>query len=415
MSELSAHQTEFPAEFANFVTYVGAYEVQRAVDKVIRKLASFGTTPRKVFGTRYFFHEEVARYTDNSQPFQLDIRSASAIRVASFIAGTNRARLTLTENEADHFRGMILDNMKPDRDFRQIEHEIRTYIHFRQKGHDVKFADLGRAGAYDFLCTSGSESFEVECKTVSHDTGNPVKNETLANFAHLFISLVANHDRGLASGIFVMRFDSEPKASNAAVAALKSILSDASFKPTVYQNGSITFLSRPHWDGCTNRLTRPAIQEMTESDPDVTGYHCFTKSGDNIVGLTLVPNKQSELVERVSTALKKAADQLSGKRASIIWLHFVDLPERDFLAIAQFAMDGQGRGLNALVSNALVGRGTKDRNHVNAVMFSAEAESITHRPALDRELILGKAASISGPVYYAKNSYARFPLSEGIL
>jgi hypothetical protein len=108
---------------------------------------------------------------------------------------------------------MILDNMKPDRDFRQIEHEIRCYIHFTQKGHKVKFSDLGQAGAYDFLCASGADCFEVECKTVSQDTGNPIKSETLANFAQLFSVLVASHRRELASGIFVMKFDSDPKAS----------------------------------------------------------------------------------------------------------------------------------------------------------------------------------------------------------
>jgi hypothetical protein len=151
---------------------------------------------------------------------------------------------------------------------------------------------------------------------------------------------------------------------------------------------------------------------MVESDKDVTGHHCFTKSGSNLVGLTLVSNKQSELVERVTRAIKKAADQLSGGRPSVIWLHFVDLPENEFTAFAQFAMNDQGRGLNALVTNALVGRGSKDRNHVNFVMLSAEAEGITHRPALDRQLMLAKAASISGPIYQLQNSHARFELSD---
>jgi hypothetical protein len=103
MSELSAHQTEFPAEFANFVTYVGSNEIQQAVDKAMRKLASFGVAPRQLFGTRYFFHEEIARFTDNPHAFQLDIRSASSIRAASFIAGTNRARFGMTEGESRHF------------------------------------------------------------------------------------------------------------------------------------------------------------------------------------------------------------------------------------------------------------------------------------------------------------------------
>jgi len=415
VSELFAHQAELPAEFANFVSYVGPNEIQRAVEKVIRKLASFDEAPRQVFGTRYFFHEEIAHYTDNSQPFQINIRSASAIRAASFIAGTNRARLAMTESEASHFRGMILDNMKPDRDFRQIEHEMRCYIHFRQKGHNVRFADLGQGGAYDFLCESGKDSFEVECKTVSQDTGNPIKSETVASVAQLFATLVADRHQELASGIFVLKFDSEPKASNEVSAALKSILGDLSLKPRAYHDGSITFLPRPHWNACINWLTRQAVQEMVESDSDVTGQHCFTRSGANLVGLTLVSDRESELIERVTGVIKKAADQLSGKRASVIWLHFVDLPESDFLALAHFAMNAQGHGLNALVGNALVGRGTKDRNHINAVMLSAEAGGITHRPALDRQLILARSASVNGPVYEMQNNRARYALSNTTL
>jgi hypothetical protein len=159
------------------------------VDKVMRKLASFGTAPRQLFGTRYFFHEEIARFTDSPRAFALDIQSASAVRAAGFIAATNRARFAMTEAEASHFRGMIFDNMKPDRDFRQIEHEMRCYIHFRQKGHNVKFADLGQAGAFDLLCSSGTDRFEVECKTVSQDTGNPINSETLANLVQLFSTL----------------------------------------------------------------------------------------------------------------------------------------------------------------------------------------------------------------------------------
>jgi hypothetical protein len=406
--------TEFPAEFANFVSYVGPNDVQRAVDKVIRKLALFGAAPRNLFGTRYFFHEEIARFTDDpNRPFQLDIRSASSIRAAGFVAATNRARFAMTKTESSHFREMILDNMKLDRDFRQIEHEMRCYVHFRQKGHGVIFSDLGHMGGCDLLCTSGKCSFEVEAKTISPDTGNPIKSETLANFAQLFSTLVADHRGELAPGIFTIKFGSELKASNALSAGLKGIISDTSLEPAD-RDTTITFVSRPAWNAI-DRLDRRAIQEMIKEDKDVTAHHCFTRSNTNLVGLTFVHNKSNTLVERVTRVIKNAADQLSGSRASVIWLHFVDLPESDFLALAQFAMSNKGRGLDALVANALIGRGTKDRNHVSAVMFSAEAEGITHRPALDQQLVLSKAASISGPVYLIQNASARFKLSDNMI
>jgi hypothetical protein len=416
VSALSAHQTDFPAEFANFVAYVGSTEIQRSVDKVIRKLAAFGVAERNLFGTRYFFHEEMARFTDGSQPFQLDIQSSSAIRAASFVAGTNRARLGMSEAEARHFKGMIIDNMKPDRDFRQIEHEIRCFIHLKQKGHDVRFADLGKAGSQDLLCGSGANSFEVECKTVSQDTGNPIKSEMIANLAKQFFSLVKQRSQILKAGIYSVEFGSKPRMSNDVLAALQSIVLDASATVARCEDATITFHSRPLWDGCKERLPREAIVAMIAADPDVSGRHCFTMSGNNLVGLSVENYKPNEIASRATRVLKDAADQLSGTRAAFVWLHFIGLPERDFLELARFAMDGQGRGLNAVVANALTGRGSvKGRNHVNAVIFSAEAEGITHRPALDRQLMLAKSASVGGPVYVVRNPQAQFTAPDDVV
>jgi len=74
----------------------------------------------------------------------------------------------------------------------------------------------------------------------------------------------------------------------------------------------------------------------------------------------------------------------------------------------------EGRGLNAVISNALYSQSAKDRNHVSAAVFSAEAQGITHRPALDRQLLLAKAASMGGPVHSVKNSRARSTLPKDV-
>ena len=51
--------------------------------------------------------------------------------------------------------------------------------------------------------------------------------------------------------------------------------------------------------------------------------------------------------------LKNAADQCSGKRPGVVWLHFLGLPDQDFLALCEFSTSGSGTGLNGAVADAL--------------------------------------------------------------
>src|SRR6202034_4152631 len=100
-----------------------------------------------------------------------------AVRSASFIAAVNRVRRSSSPRAQDRLREMVLDNLKPDRDARQIEHELRCWTHFGQKGLDVSFADLEGSGRFDLLVTKGREAIEVECKTVTNTTGYQIKTE----------------------------------------------------------------------------------------------------------------------------------------------------------------------------------------------------------------------------------------------
>jgi len=70
---------------------------------------------------------------------------------------------------------MLLDNLQPDRDIRQIEHEIRAWTHCSQKGFDVAFADLEGLGNFDLLLEKEGRKIEVECKTIAEDAGSQIK------------------------------------------------------------------------------------------------------------------------------------------------------------------------------------------------------------------------------------------------
>jgi hypothetical protein len=244
---LSASDFEFPREFAAFADYIGAADLHKSARKVMQKLAQFEAATRNLFGTRYFFHEEIERFADGSSPFQVDLSDPLSVRAASFIAGVNRARMTMSEVGAVRFRKMIIDNLKPDRDFRQIEHEVCCFIHFRQKLAKVQFADLDETGSFDLLCAQDSALVEVECKTISEDTGNPIKNEMLVNLTQQFLRSIRSQNQTSEPGIFLLTFKSEPSSSNAIVRELQSALRSIPIGRVDCRDAWIEFLPRPNW------------------------------------------------------------------------------------------------------------------------------------------------------------------------
>jgi hypothetical protein len=171
VAQFTISSSEIAREFGSFAHFVGAEELNQALTRVARKFASLRPSIRTLFGDRYFFHEQCIQFTDGPFPFQLDVANPLAVRAASLISGINRVRTKLSSPALVRFRETILGGLRPDRDIRQIEHEIRCYIHFGQKGFEVSFADLDQNGRFDLLCSSQASSFEVECKTVSEETG----------------------------------------------------------------------------------------------------------------------------------------------------------------------------------------------------------------------------------------------------
>jgi hypothetical protein len=112
MAQLETNDFDFVAEFASFANYVGEQELHRATRKVMHKLMLLDQAPRQLFGTRYFFHEQIEEFTNGPRPFYLDTSAQRAVRATTFIAGVNRARIAVSDLAAVRLRKMIIDNLK---------------------------------------------------------------------------------------------------------------------------------------------------------------------------------------------------------------------------------------------------------------------------------------------------------------
>src|SRR5262249_2312663 len=131
--DFSLGHTSFPREFASFVDFVGVVNLNEAIGRVAAKLQQLSPSLRALYRDRYFLHDYCVDISDGPTAFQLDVSNPTAIRAASFIAGINRMRNCLSSAAAPKLRSAILGLLRPDRDIRRLEHEVRTFVHFGQK------------------------------------------------------------------------------------------------------------------------------------------------------------------------------------------------------------------------------------------------------------------------------------------
>jgi hypothetical protein len=157
-----------------------------------------------------------------------------------------------------------------------------------------------------------------------------------------------------------------------------------------------------------------ALQNLLRNDPDVGESHCFTKVAGKMFALALKTSKTNTLAQRVVRILKDAADQLSGAKCSVVWLHFVGFAEQELRALAEFSMNGDGGGLNALVADAISpGDSPKDRSHVNRVRFTGEPAGLERR-SITTETSLIQTTSLGGFAYDVPNPLAKRPLPSAL-
>ena len=409
-------QATFQTEFSAFVAFIGGTELDKVMRKVAQKLRPLGPQARSLYGDRYYFHQQFEVFTFGAAPFQLDTTSLPAVRAASLIAGINRLRTSLSASGAARLRSMVIDNLQPDRDVRQIEHEIRSYTHLGQKGFRVTFADLEGLGNFDLLLERASERIEVECKTVTEDTGSQIKVDLNVELSETFRRTVSEREIVKRSGLFLMTLNRPSSSCGRLAAQLANALQSESATHLDVPDFSLRFSERSSWQQLLDAGKVTDVRQQVRGDPEIgADAHCVTKVRNQIIGLVVRPHKPPALNSRVVSVIKEAADQCSGDHPCVVWLHFVGMAEGFFLELAQFSSDGSGRGLNVTVANALhPDASSTDRTHVVKVRFSADPDSLTSHPALRPDLLIGHAVSAGGLLYDVPNPYCRFKVEHSL-
>jgi hypothetical protein len=228
-----------------------------------------------------------------------------------------------------------------------------------------------------------------------------------------FRKLIAKESLTNESGIFTLTLNKPvDQCKNLARAVKGALQTHYPGSIEIAEDFSLTFESRPNWTSLLDSGQTEVLRRVITEDPKWAGSDYITfRSGGAAIGLSLRPHKPAQLRQRVTEVLKDAADQCSGARASMLWLHFVGTTESEFLELARFSMNSRGGGLNTITASVVHPRATTtDRSHIHTVRYSATAQAVTHKPALGTDLLLIRAASIGGTSYDVPNPYCRYPL-----
>jgi len=407
-------QSAFQRELAEFVGFIGGADVDKVIRKVEQKLRPLPADTRSLFGDRFFFHEEFTAFTCGPLPFQLDTADLRAVRAASLIAGVNRVGRSLSSRGALRLRAMLLDNLQPDRDIRQIEHEIRAWTHCSQKGFGVTFADLEGLGNFDLLLENSGRKIEVECKTIAEDTGSQIKFELNVDLTEAFRKSIQKQLPVDKTGLFTMKLKRPSATCRHLARQLKEALRREDVGAFESDDFSLDFAERPEWQdlhdsGRVGDVTRHILAELGNQ------ARCVTRVGNRLLGLTVLPHKQTTLIERVVDVLKDGADQCSRDNPAVVWLHFVGMPEAFFVTLARHSSDGRGSGLNAIVANAFHPQASStNRTHVQRVRFSGDPDALSHHLAFRPDRLLAPAVSTGGQLYDVPIPHARLVITDDL-
>jgi hypothetical protein len=390
-----------------FNSFVGFSELWSRIERVETKLRAVDFTS-PVLNRRYMFHLNYKRIVRRNRMFQkIELSDFDNYQAISFIAAVRDASRHLSEQAKARLRAKILDGLSPDRDIRELEHEFRVYIHYRQQRCEVHFADLEGAGNYDFDVKKGDVCFEVEAKTLSEDIGNLVSVEDSIMFFEGFKIALAKSPSFQESGIITFNLLERPDLSTLTknVAAITADFLEAGIAERTYKAMRIAFQRKSDWETLIRQQNfGPIRQEMTQKHESLNPHAMIILGRGQALMFCVVGNRPTRMFKGVMRRLKKASSQLSGEKPGLIWMHFLGLDETEFTSLR--ADHAAGRN-NAFAAFGRYLFDSVNRNHICRVRFSAESDQIRrngYRTLLENRTELQN----HGPAYDLISNVSRF-------
>lgn len=294
---------------------------------------------------------------------QVTARTLAALRFAACIVEIH-SRLSPSGRTA--IQGRLRDGLKSGFAALYLEMEMAQLL--LDGGFDVEFPDLEGEGRVDLLFSRDHVSGEIECKSQSADAGRKIHRRDFYRFIDQISDAIAKRAQDGAREILVVtvidRFPHDDSLRGELAGAVTNVLADATGAAS--SHGSWYTIERESID-VLGALPKDGFANAFAACRSRYGDHCHAAGPWTASAACLVvvrSRKEDDISEPLLIALKKAHEQLSGKRPGFIAVQYNDIESRD-LALPHL------RKRAAILSQYLFA--SRDASHLAAVYFCAYA------------------------------------------
>lgn len=382
-----------------FNSFVGYDAIKNRINRVEVKLNSaFGLSDSIL--RRYQFHTAytklLARKTVGRPPVVEDFATHDTL---SFLAALKTLSQPLTDHEKARLRARVLEGLSPDRDVRELQHELRAFVHYKSAGCKVSWCDNEKQH-FDFLIEGPNGVFEVECKTFADNIGNAISTDlSVAVFEELRRAIDRNgFPESATYEIFV---DSAPCPRPSAFGSAANIFFNAAGNKS-YDGFHVVHQRRHDFDEhFRSEKDTSWIRREFSKWQNRTNNHSMVAASPKTrraVFISISGSRTPRPYNAICDSLKRASNQFSKGRPAVIWGHFLGLDETalERLLVRNF---GERNALDFFGEYLFK---SENRNHVARLRLSADGD--IRIGAKHRE----KIAYGGGPCYDLTSKASRF-------
>jgi hypothetical protein len=403
---INLYENQIPSLITWFNGFAGFRELQRRAERIEAKLKALGfLTPAldRRFQIQLSYMKIVRR---NRLCRPIDLSDPANNRVLSLLAAVREAAANLSDKGKEELRARVVDAFGPDRDARELEHELRAFVHYKQAGFDVKFVDYEGHGQFDLMVSGPSTEFEVECKTIAESIGSPISVDESLSYFRAFKAVLREVPDFNESGIVTLTIPSRTGLSEAEIARHLRGFLVGELRERHEPDLRLEFDRKLEWERLVQSGGRMTILDEIAAHQVAQNPHmAMAMSSKRALLFCVKSDRRPRPIRNICERMKSASNQLSKTRPGVIWVHFLGLTEDEFRDVRT---PRQGRDVTPfeIMGNYLFG--SQNRRHVVRLRLSADAERPT--PGQYQSFFYGplRQFSASGPAYDLTSSVSLF-------
>ncbi|TWH98035.1 hypothetical protein IQ17_06091 [Bradyrhizobium daqingense] len=353
---------------------------------------------------RYYFHSTYKRLAKRNRTFgRIDIGEPNTTRAISLVAALKEFVTPLSHDERARLRSRILESLDPDRDIRELEHEMRAFVHYKSAGYTVTPGDGNKMDRFDFLIRGNNREFELECKTFAESIGTPVSVEDSVYVFRAIRKAVLAEPSFRESGILRLIFPARPLLSEQ---ELEKIVAKFLLQAPTEQRDtrySLRFERRPEWDAWLKEGKHSDVVDNIANQFAEHNLHFMTMLSRNHAVMGVVGSEQrSHPVTSIFSRLKKASDQFSKQRPAVLWGNFLGIGESEFRGLLAETRLGH-RSLDVFGHNLFK---SSNRNHIVRLRLSADGLNV--QATRSESVYVRNEIHTGGPAYDLTSRVSRY-------